>query len=300
LAALSVYSSPLCFLHDPKPKRGFAPLRLRAVEEALRKIDGLAWRDGPKASRDYLELLHTPEYLDLFLDPVPSGKDKKYDAETYAMSATSDAAMAAAGLVWQATQDVAQGRTRRAFCLASPGGHHAEADLANGFCFLAHAALAAVAAQKFLNKPKVAVLDFDAHHGNGTQSFFWNYEDRLYISLHEETGLSGFADETGAWNNVMNLPLPKGSDSSVFRRAIEEKALPKIAAFAPDMLFVSAGFDMLRGDPLAHQRLEIEDYAWLGRVLSRHGPLVAVLEGGYKLDSLGPAVAAFVKGLITE
>jgi len=205
-------------------------------------------------------------------------------------------------MVMNAAAEVAQGNIRKAFCLASPGGHHAEADAAIGFCFFNHVALAAVAAQKKFGIGKVAVLDFDAHHGNGTQSFFWNFEDRLYISLHEDNSLSGFANETGVGNNILNIPLPSGSNGAAFRQAFEEKAAPKLESFKPDILFVSAGFDMHKDDPLAALCLDESDYLWLGRRARDlsdtlcGGRLVAVLEGGYRLEALAASAAAFVDG----
>ena len=151
---------------------------------------------------------------------------------------------------------------------------------------------------------RVAVVDFDVHHGNGTQSLFWNYEDRLLISLHEENPLSGFAQETGAWENIVNIPLPRGSSGAFVRQAFREKVVPKLKSFRPDIFFVSAGFDMHRDDPLGSLALETEDYLWMGESLRESadalcgGRLVAVLEGGYNLDILGASVAAFVTGMM--
>jgi acetoin utilization deacetylase AcuC-like enzyme len=199
---------------------------------------------------------------------------------------------------------VAAGQARNAFCLASPGGHHAEAETAQGFCFFNHVALAAAVAQAELGVTRVAVLDFDAHHGNGTQSLFWNHADRMLVSLHEDIGLSGFAHERGAQGNILNLPLATGTGSPEFRIAVQDKAVPALAAFQPELLLVSAGFDMCEGDPMAGLRLQVEDYAWIGKTLAgfadEHcgGRLVAVMEGGYNLETLGECATAFTQGLI--
>jgi acetoin utilization deacetylase AcuC-like enzyme len=281
---------------------------LQAVLAALKDpaFDRMVWRNAPPITQEALRLVHTQAYIDTVLAPVHEGEERIFDFETFAVSGTAEAALYSAGLVVRATEAVASGEARRAFCVVSPSGHHAEADSAHGYCFFNHIAVAAVAAQRNLGVSRIAVLDFDAHHGNGTQNLFWNYENRLFISLHEETGLSGFAHETGVSGNILNIPLATGSAGAVFRQAIETQALPKVKTFRPDILFVSAGFDMHTADPLSGLCLETEDYAWLGQQLGAfadsvcQGKLVAALEGGYNLDVLGPCVAAFVKSMMGE
>ncbi len=324
---MHIFTHSACLKHNPGPIAGFAPARLQTIIEALKadKYDNIKWIEAlePEESlvtpaqagvpfsfsnksniREALSLLHTPAYIDDVLSPIEEGKERFFDKDTRAMSGTAEAALAAAATALAAATEVASGKIDKAFCLVSPGGHHAEADAAIGFCFFNHIALAAVAAQKRMNIGKVAVLDFDAHHGNGTQSFFWNFEDRLYISLHEESPLSGFANETGAWNNILNLPLPEGGDGNAFRKAFDEHAAPKLDNFRPDILFVSAGFDMHKHDPLATLCLNENDYLWLGRRLRDlssalcQGRLVAVLEGGYNRKALAASAAAFVEGLM--
>ncbi len=299
------YTHPHCFNHTPPPDPDFAPKRLRTVIEALRdpRFSRLAWHEPQALMPQELELVHTKNYIAKVLATVAVNEKRFLAPDTVAVAGTASAALAAAGVVMAATKDVIAKNADRAFCIVSPGGHHAEADAAGGFCFFNNVALAAVAAQKNFGLSRVAVLDFDAHHGNGTQSFFWNFEDRLYISLHEETGLSGFAGETGAYDNVLNIPLPGKTGGDDFRKAFEEKALPKLDAFKPDVVFVSAGFDMHIGDPLSSMRLNGGDYFRLGQTLRAaadslcKGRLVAVLEGGYNLDALGSCAASFVDGL---
>ena len=301
-----IYSSPACLKHAPGPDCAFAPARLQAVTAALKapEFSQLTWHSAPPITQAYLRAVHTQDYIDAVLAPVPDGEERTFSHDTVAVAGTADAALAAAGLVACATEAVIKGETRNAFCLASPGGHHAEADSACGYCFFNHVATAAVIAQKFLKQPRVAVIDIDAHHGNGTQSIFWNHEDRLFISLHEESPLSGFVNETGSWGNIMNIPLTTGSDGAAFRQAIKSQVLPKIISFKPDIMFVSAGFDTHKDDPMSGLCLNVDDYEQIARSVTEcansacQGRLVAVLEGGYNLDILGPSVAAFVKGMM--
>ena len=302
---MHVFSHPACFKHNPPPDTTYAPKRLKAVIDALQTgcLRGLTWREAPALKPEELHLVHTPEYVAEVLRPIAAGEKRILAADTIAVNGTAEAALYAAGAVMTATSEVMSGSIQKAFCIVSPGGHHAEADAAGGFCFFNHVALAAISAQKKMGAVRIAVVDFDAHHGNGTQSLFWNFEDRLYISLHEETSLSGFANEKGAWNNIVNIPLPPKSSGDVLRKAFEEKIVPKLAAFKPDILFVSAGFDMHMNDPMSSLQLATEDYCWLGERLREcadklcKGRLVAVLEGGYNLEVLGNCVAEFVKGL---
>jgi len=303
---MQIYSHPSCLKHNPPPDPGYAPKRLQRVLAALKdpKFSGLVWvEDFAPARKEDLCLLHTPGYVDDVLKPIGPGETRLFGNDTVAVEGTAEAALYSTGAALAATKDVIGGKALKAFCAVSPGGHHAEAEAALGFCFFNHVALAAVAAQKIWGIERIAVIDFDAHHGNGTQSFFWNFEDRLFISLHEDNPLSGFAHETGAWKNVLNRPLLRRSDGTTLRQSFLDKVVPKIDYFEPDMLFVSAGFDMHADDPLGLLRLHEDDFRWLGeqiRLLAdRHckGRLVAVLEGGYNIDVLGACVARFIEGI---
>jgi acetoin utilization deacetylase AcuC-like enzyme len=304
----TIYTHPDCLKHNPGPDFSYAPARLNCVTEALKdeRFVALKWSSETSATHEDFLRGHDSEYLDDVFAPVQSETPYQFDADTWAVSGTGDALRAATGLVVTAVKDVAMGKTRNAFCLASPGGHHAEAAMAQGFCFINHVAVGAVLAQQTLDFPRVAVIDIDAHHGNGTQSMFWNHADRLCISLHEDSGLSGFADETGRDNNILNIPLQPGCDSIDYLAAFKDIALARLEAFRPDFIFVSAGFDACRNDPLANLVLEISDYAVLGRELALAadrlcaGRLVSVMEGGYNLNQLGDCAAAFVSGLMHE
>ncbi len=303
---MHIFTHPACLDHNPPPDPNFFPDRLKVVTDAIRadRFSTISWHVPPAIAIEELFIAHTPEYVAEVLNPINPGKTKSFSHDTVATSGTAKAALYAASAAIAAATKVLTGQIDKAFCLVSPPGHHAEADAAGGFCFFNNIALAAITAQKKLHAKRVAVIDFDAHHGNGTQSLFWNYEDRLFISLHEATQLSGFTEETGAWNNVLNIPLPPKSSGDVFRKHFTERAVPKLQTFTPDALFVSAGFDMHTGDPLSTLRLSVSDYHYLGEILASlsntlcQGRLVAVLEGGYNLDAIGPCAAAFISGLM--
>jgi acetoin utilization deacetylase AcuC-like enzyme len=302
---MHIYSHPACLKHRPPPDPDFAPKRLQVVIGALHaeRFSKLNWHEAPPLAPERLCVAHTPFYIASVLRPLTPGEKRTLAEDTVAVEGTPTAILHAAGAVMTATEEVMKGKIDKAFCIVSPGGHHAEAEAALGFCFFNYVALAALTAQKKMGAKRVAVVDFDAHHGNGTQSAFWNFEDNLYISLHEKNSLSGFTHETGAWNNVVNIPLPEKSSGDVMRRAFSDKVEPKLEAFKPDIIFVSAGFDMHADDPLSTMRLNTDDYYWLGcrlRDISDtlcNGRLVAVMEGGYNLAVLGDCAAAFVAGV---
>ncbi|MDD3030144.1 MAG: histone deacetylase family protein [Alphaproteobacteria bacterium] len=302
---MHIFTHSCCLKHTPPPDPSFAPKRLEVVYDALRRSPlPLVWHDNAlPASREDLCLIHTSPYVDRVLTPLAPGETTLFAADTLATTGTAEATRYAAGVVLAATESIMNGAANGAFCLVSPGGHHAEADAAGGFCFFNNVALAAVAAQQRWGAERVAVVDIDAHHGNGTQSFFWNVEDRLYISVHEETPGSGLVEEIGAWNNVLNIPLPKKSDGRLVLDAFETKIAPKLTAFKPDILFVSAGFDAHKDDPLSSLRLTEDDYRQIGSRLRGladsfcQGRLVSVLEGGYNLSVLGSSAAAYATGI---
>lgn len=302
----TIYTHPNCRKHNPGPDTSYAPARLDCVVDALKQetFSALKWSSESSVTDSDLLRVHDRDYLDDIFTPIQPDAPRQFDPYTWAVSGTADALRAATGLVVTATKDVAAHKTRNAFCITSPGGHHAETAMASGFCFINHVAVGAVLAQQSLGFARVAVVDIDAHHGNGTQNMFWNHADRLCISLHEDSGLSGFADETGRDGNILNIPLQPGCDSDTYRAAFTDIALAKLTAFKPDFIFVSAGFDACQNDPMANLSLKIEDYNTLGRHLATAadtlcgGRLVSVMEGGYNLNQLGDCAAAFVSGLM--
>ena len=299
--SVTVYSHPDCKLHNPPPDATYAPHRLEVVENALKNIPQLTWSSDAAFDRADALRVHTDDYLNTVLAERKTPQLLGPDA--WAVSGTADALRAATGLVTSAVRDVAAGKTQRAFCLTSPGGHHAEAEMAMGFCFINHVAVGAALAQ-ILDFPRIAVVDIDAHHGNGTQAMFWNHSARLLISMHEE-GPSGHAHETGFADNILNIPLPHQTDGETYLKIFADRVMPKLDVFKPDFLFVSAGFDACEGDLLGQLKLKPQDYAPLGQQLADAanrlcgGRLVAVMEGGYNLATLGDCARAFVSGLMT-
>ncbi|MBE7220100.1 MAG: histone deacetylase family protein, partial [Caulobacteraceae bacterium] len=212
----------------------------------------------------------------------------------------------AAGGAVAAVEAVMAGRCANTFVATRPPGHHAERSRAMGFCFLNNAAVAARHAQTVHGAGRVAIVDFDVHHGNGTQDIFWDDATVLYASTHEMPLYpgTGARSERGTHDTIVNAPLPPGADGAVFRDAMEGAILPRLAAFAPDLVIVSAGFDAHRRDPLATLRFEAADFAWatarLMEVADRHagGRLVSLLEGGYDLEGLSASAAAHVATLM--
>jgi acetoin utilization deacetylase AcuC-like enzyme len=214
--------------------------------------------------------------------------------------------MRAAGAAVRAVNAVATGTADNAFCAVRPPGHHAESTRPMVFCLVNNAAVGALHARAAHGHRRVAVIDFDVHHGNGTQAMFWNDPDLFYASSHQSPCYPGTGDtsETGVANNIVNTPLRPRSGSKEFRAAWADTILPALDRFAPGLLIISAGFDAHRDDPLAQLRLETEDFAWITRelvaVADRHcgGRVVSVLEGGYDLDALADSVAAHVRVLM--
>jgi acetoin utilization deacetylase AcuC-like enzyme len=223
------------------------------------------------------------------------------------MSAGSaSAALHAAGGAVAAVDAVESGHVARAFVATRPPGHHAEPDRAMGFCFFSNAAIAALHARRAWGRRRVAVVDFDVHHGNGTQAIAWNDPDFFFGSSHQYPFYPGTGGrgETGVAGQIVNAPLAGGTGSAHFQAAWTERILPSLDAFAPDCLIISAGFDAHRDDPLAGLMLETEDFAWvtdaiLG-VAKRHtgGRVVSLLEGGYDLDALAASASVHVKRLL--
>ncbi|MEI7611248.1 MAG: histone deacetylase family protein, partial [Rhodospirillaceae bacterium] len=213
-----------------------------------------------------------------------------------------------AGAVVAAVDEVAAGRCRNAFCAVRPPGHHAEPDQAMGFCLFSNAAIGALHARAAHGYQRVAVVDFDVHHGNGTQRVLWGVPGTFYASTHQIDAFpyTGTPEETGAPGGgvIVNVPLVSGSDSDAFRTAYAEIILPRLRAFAPDFLLISAGFDAHAADPIAHMRLHVSDFEWLTRELaavaaaSANNRIVSVLEGGYDTRALAACVAAHLRVLM--
>ena len=289
--------------HPERPERIQALLaRLDAPEFAA-----LVRREAPEAAQEALERVHPASYLDMLHDLAPTDDSLvRLDPDTAMNRGSWAAASRAAGGAVAAVDAVMTGACDNAFVATRPPGHHAERTRAMGFCFLSNAAVAARHAQSVHGAERVAIVDFDVHHGNGTQDVFWDDPSVLYCSTHEMPLFpgTGARNERGAHDTIVNAPLPSGADGAVFREAMEGAILPRVARFAPDLVIVSAGFDAHHRDPLASLALVEADFAWATARLmeaadrSARGRLVSLLEGGYDLEGLAGSAAAHVATLM--
>jgi acetoin utilization deacetylase AcuC-like enzyme len=301
---LRVYTHPACLRHDTGPGHAERPERLTAVVEALGACFAtLAWRDAPAASRGQLLRVHDARLLDEVLETHPAARIA-LDPDTVLSPHSAEAALRAAGAAVAAVDAVLGGEALRAFCAVRPPGHHATAGTAMGFCLFNNIAVAARHALDARGLERVAVVDFDVHHGNGTQAIFEHDPRVLFASSHQWPLYpgTGARNETGA-GNILNAPLPPDADGAAFRAAWRERLLPAVDAFRPQLLLVSAGFDAHARDPLAQLRLQADDYAWItGELVAladRHcgGRIVSSLEGGYDLVALAESSVAHLRAL---
>ena len=299
------YSHPACLQHDTGPDHPEQPARLQVVLDALRQAwPDQAWLEAPAARRGDLLRVHAPSLVDEVLAPVSEGLHR-LDPDTVVCPASGQAALHAAGAGVAAVDAVMAGQDLTAFCAVRPPGHHATADAAMGFCLFNNIAVAAAHARDRHGLERIAIVDFDVHHGNGTQAIFQNDARVTYCSTHQ-SGLfphSGNMRERGV-GNVRNVLLPPGCDSFRFRNVWADELLPQLEAFGPQLLFISAGFDGHRNDPQADLMLETEDFGWLTRELARlaqrhaGGRVVSMLEGGYDLQALRECSVAHVRALL--
>jgi acetoin utilization deacetylase AcuC-like enzyme len=296
-----------CLWHDTGPSHPERPDRVRAVRHALNEdaFPDLIRREAPLAGDDAIALAHPADHVAAVFQAMPKEGRVMLDGDTVVSPGSAEAVRRAAGAVIAAIDAVFAGEARNAFCAVRPPGHHAEPRQPMGFCIFNNVAVGAHHARKAHGIRRVAVVDFDVHHGNGTQAMFRDDPDLFYGSTHQWPLYPGTGEktETGVAGNIVNAPLPPASGSEAFRAAMSGALLPKLEAFAPELLIVSAGFDAHERDPLAHLNLTDGDYAWItaelmavaGRCCS--GRLVSVLEGGYDLDALESAAAAHVREL---
>jgi acetoin utilization deacetylase AcuC-like enzyme len=283
------------------------PDRLRTITEALseERFDGLERREAPLADLSVATLAHHRAYVDLVAGNIPAEGFVRLDADTFMSPRSLDAALHGIGAVSLAVDEVMSGVRANAFCAVRPPGHHAESDRAMGFCLFNNAAIAARHAQKFHGAERVAIVDWDVHHGNGTQEIVWSDPTILYASTHQMPLYPGTgAPEESGVGNIVNVPLSPGADGEVFRRAFTENILPAVDRFAPDLIVISAGFDAHRDDPLAAINLDEADFVWaterMMELADRHceGRVVSTLEGGYDLTALAASTAAHVDALM--
>src|SRR6266851_6158895 len=302
-----LYSHAACLEHDPGSHHPESPDRLRAILEALAadEFAPLLRREAPVAALDDVARVHPRSLVERLLAAVPESGYVGIDADTIMSPGSGEAALRAAGAVCAAVDAVMAGEADNAFCAVRPPGHHAEPYRPMGFCLFNSIAIAALRARDFHDCARVAVIDFDVHHGNGTQAMFESDATLFYASTHQSPLYpgTGARSETGV-GNIVNVPLAPNSGTVPFQRAFNEFILPALEDFQPDFLLVSAGFDAHRRDPLAQLDLTEADYDWVTQILARcaarhcKGRLVSVLEGGYDLGALGASAAAHVRALM--
>lgn len=308
---VALFTHADCLGHDTGPHHPECPDRLRRVVSALEHPDfvPLLREQAPLATREQLLLAHPEPYVDAILGITPAEGEAVYlDGDTLMTHGSPAAIRRVVGGCVAAVDAVMEGWADAAFAAVRPPGHHAERARAMGFCLFNGAAIAALHARARWGLRRIAVVDFDVHHGNGTQDMFESDADLFYASSHQSPCYpgTGAADERGVADNVVNMPLRPGTDGAGFRQAWEGVGLPALAAFAPELLIVSAGFDAHRADPLANLRLGTEDFGWItDRLLgvadaSCGGRMVSVLEGGYDLDALAASAALHVRRLMRQ
>jgi acetoin utilization deacetylase AcuC-like enzyme len=294
-----------CRLHDMGAHHPECPARLAAIEDQLIAsglMNHLDHAEAPKASAEQLERVHDAGYLDAIEDAAPSEGWVQLDPDTAMNPHTLDAALRAAGAGVLAVDRVMAGAAENAFCAVRPPGHHALRGRAMGFCVINNIAVAAAHALDHHGLERVAIVDFDVHHGNGTEEIFTGDERVLMVSTFQHP-FYPYSGAEGRSQRMVNIPLAAYSDGKAFRAAVEQHWLPALAAFKPQMLLISAGFDAHREDDLAMLQLVEADYAWvtekLMTVARQHcqGRIVAMLEGGYALSALGRSVAVHLKAL---
>ncbi len=296
-----------CLDHETPPGHPERSDRLRAV---LRVLDDSAFQDllreeAPRASIADLARAHPRAYVEALLARVPEHGFERIDADTAISPGSGEAALRAAGAVIHGVDQVVAGKAHNAFCAVRPPGHHAEPETAMGFCLFNSVAVGALYAREKHGLQKAAIVDFDVHHGNGTQAIFEADADILYASTHQfplYPGTGG-AQETGI-GNILNVPLSAGTGGEAFRAAFSDRILPALRAFSPNILFISAGFDGHADDPLAGLNLIEMDYVWVTRELMQvaedtcNGRIVSTLEGGYDLEALAQSASAHVRALM--
>ena len=302
-----IFTHPACIEHDPGASHPECPARLEAVLEALKteEFKDLEWRGAPRAETGQLTRVHPRDHVDRVLSLVPKEGHYSLDPDTVLSPSSGEAALRAAGALCAAVDAVVAGEGQNAFCAVRPPGHHAEAARAMGFCLFNNVAVGALHAREQHGLARAAVIDFDVHHGNGTQATFERDPDLFFASVHQSPLYpgTGAEDERGV-GNIVNRPLPPMSGSREFRAAMTEDILPALESFAPDFILVSAGFDAHTDDPLASLNFTEEDYGWATGEIVRiaegccAGRVVSTLEGGYNLEALKTSAAALVRALM--
>jgi acetoin utilization deacetylase AcuC-like enzyme len=301
-------SHPACLDHQTPPGHPECADRLRAVSEALsdERFNNLVRAEAPEGSLDSVLLCHQEHYVTELRHIAPKSGIVYIDGDTSMSPGTWEAVMRAVGGAVAATDAVMSGQHDNAFVAVRPPGHHAEKAVPMGFCFFNHAAIAARHAQRKYGIDRAAVVDFDVHHGNGTQDIFWADKRVMYCSTHQMPLFPGTGadDERGEHDTIVNAPLAPEDGSAKFRTAFERRILPQLARFSPELIVISAGFDAHFRDPLASLNLKADDFDWVTRKLmdvaesTAQGRIVSMLEGGYDLQGLKESAAAHVTALM--
>jgi len=301
-------SHPACLNHLTPAGHPERPDRLRAIDQALEneKFQSLARVEAPLGPFDVIALCHPMDYVEAIRDASPAEGLVRLDADTSMSPGSFEAALRAVGGAKLAVDEVMTGKAVNAFVATRPPGHHTETARPMGFCLFNNAAIAARYAQKTHGVERAAVVDFDVHHGNGSQDIFWSDKSVMYCSTHEMPLYpgTGAVGERGEFNTIVNAPLSAGDGGDAFREAFETAILPRLREFKPDVFIISAGFDAHTRDPLANLNLVEADFSWVTKKLMEiadtcaKGRVVSLLEGGYDLQALSRSVAAHVSALM--
>jgi acetoin utilization deacetylase AcuC-like enzyme len=299
---------PACLNHLTPMGHPERPDRLRAIERVLEdeRFQTLAREQAPQAPLEVVALAHPMEYVEAIRDATPADGLVHLDADTSMSPGSFEAALRGAGGAMCAVDEVMNQQAGNAFVAIRPPGHHAETTRPMGFCLFNNAAIAARYAQKRYEVERAAIVDFDVHHGNGSQEIFWADKTVMYCSTHEMPLYpgTGAVSERGEYNTIVNAPLSAGDGGDAFREAFDTAILPRLREFKPEFLVISAGFDAHTRDPLANLNLVEADFAWVTQKLmeiadsSAQGRIVSLLEGGYDLQGLARSVAAHVTALM--
>ena len=307
---LTVYSHTDCLSKDNGLNHPERKERLESILSSIKEIDepSIEIKEAPLADFDDINLVHPQYFLDDLFSMIPDlglvGVEKEPYADTLLCVNSKDAILRSCGAGIAAANDLIDGTNKRLFCAVRPPGHHAETTRANGFCFVNNVAVTARYLQTRFNLKKVAIIDFDVHHGNGTQEIFYSDDSVFYGSIHEHPLFpgTGLENETGV-GNIFNAPISAGTNSEDFLEIFSHKILKNVDKFKPEIILISAGFDAHKRDPLASINLESEDYYSLTKsiveIANRHcnGRVISFLEGGYDLLALSECIKAHLKGL---
>lgn len=302
---IGIFSHPLCLKHDMGEFHPECPARLTAIQNSITESDLAPLVQHFEATlikEEWLGLAHCPDYIQYLTQNAPQSGHLILDADTSMMPDTLTAAKLSAGAVVNAVDKVMDGTITTAFCATRPPGHHAEYDKAMGFCFFNNVAIAARYAQEIHNVNRIAILDFDVHHGNGTENIIKRFDDILFCSTYQYP-FYPFNVKASAKPPIINTPLDANATGAEFKAAVTNHWLPAVEHFKPELILVSAGFDAHTEDNISQVGLTDEDYAWVGTQIkslaSNHtqGRIVSVLEGGYALSALGRSVVAYLKSM---